>query len=212
MGFLSLEIPCVSDLQRFSVVGELNQLGVNCWNTPMHLPSILPVILFSTHILDAYSAALAVRSLPHASLVDGPPQTPNPPTTAVTALSKRVLIQDGGSGWLIAWEQVEVMVPVQEAAESLQTLYTTLIDKARGEWSTTTAEHSFSRSIGHINFAMYCQRRPLPWSFIATFAERMLGTMQQSPSLYRIRIYHPNGRTVVSNLECSRIVQCSRWE
>jgi len=178
----------------------------------MYLPSLLPFILISAYVPGVLCAALAVRSPPRTNHIDGFSQELDPLTVPVTTLSKRVVIQDGmGFGWLAAWEHVEVIVPVEEAARGLEALYSTVIDKARGEWAATVAQKVFSRQFGQFHLYMYCQRRPIPWQFIATFAERMLGTMQQQPSMYRIRIFHPNGRTVVRTSRVIVCLQCSHW-
>lgn len=178
----------------------------------MHLPSLLSFLILGIHSSGGLCASLAARLPAHANFNDTKTLALDLTKNPATALSKRILIQDGGLGWLVAWESVEALVPVQEAAENLASLYGAIIDGARGEWSTTVAEHTFSRSIGNINFQMYCNKRPLPWPFIATFAERMLGTMQQAPSMYRLRIWHPNGRSVVrlpdqSCCHCGRLLR-----
>jgi len=164
----------------------------------MYIQLLLPLILLSPYLPGGLCAALVVRSNLHTNVVDGHPRRVEPPIP-ITALSKRVVVQDGmGFGWLAAWEYVEEILPIEDAARGLETLYSTVIDSARGQLSTTVPQHTFASSIGNIHLLMYCERRPIPWQFIATFAERALTFAQNGqPSLYRIKFYHPNARTVV---------------
>ncbi len=167
----------------------------------MYIRFLLPLILHSPYLQGGICAALAVCSNIHTDVVDGHPQTIEPPNP-ITALSKRVVVQDGmGFGWLTAWEYVEEILPIEDVARGLETLYSTVIDSARGHLSATVPQHTFASSIGNIHLLMCCERRPIPWQFIATFAERALTFAQNGqPSLHRTKFHHPNARTVVRKL------------
>ena len=82
---------------------------------------------------------------------------------------------DIGNGWNMyhsSWPAA--ILPIQPAAWALTTLYVSVMTHARTSWSTGPPQNSLVSTFGGIRLLMACPQQPIPWQFVAKFAEKLL--------------------------------------
>ena len=164
----------------------------------MHVSHLISLILITLNALSGSCGTIGVRSSTVSHLGKGVPLVPTPSTSSGTELNKRVIIQDGlGFGFQAAWDVFQLILPAEQVGPGLERLYGDIVNLATQQLRTAAAaQHTFASNFGRFQFYMYCDRRVIPWQLIARFAQGMLA-QTHAPSTYRMRIFHPQGQTVV---------------
>lgn len=106
-----------------------------------------------------------------------------------------------GDGWWMFYDSYTSLLPWQDAAEGIGEFFETIQEKANSVWQERNPQHYLNVVKGDLKIEFFSQLRPIPWPFVAEFADTMCRAINRGfANMFDVRVVGPTGVVVYVHL------------